>query len=106
MGIGGREAELLQKEKVGSGKGPESSEIAAGGPAVKGGPLHCLAWDARRHSLVVGANGQRQAMFLENTPGLAKRILRNYDLSPDDSALVASSSGCNVVPIEIAQEFQ
>jgi len=27
-------------------------------------------------------------------------------LSPDDSALVASSSGCNVVPIEIAQEFQ
>ncbi len=58
------------------------------------------------HNPVVGANGQRQAMFLENTPGLAKRILRNYDLSPDDSALVASSSGCNVVPIEIAQEFQ
>ena len=58
------------------------------------------------HNPVVGANGQRQAMFLENTPGLAKRILRNYDLSPIDSALVASSSGCNVVPIEIAQEFQ
>jgi len=58
------------------------------------------------HNPVVGANGQRQAMFLENTPGLARRILRNYDLSPDDSALVASSSGCNVVPIEIAQEFQ
>ncbi|MFL3666821.1 MAG: sugar isomerase domain-containing protein, partial [Verrucomicrobiota bacterium] len=58
------------------------------------------------HNSVVGANGQRQAMFLENTPGLAKRILRNYDLSPIDSALVASSSGCNVVPIEIAQEFQ
>ena len=49
------------------------------------------------HNPVVGANGQRQAMFLENTPGLAKRILRNYDLSPDDSALVASSSGCNGV---------
>ena len=58
------------------------------------------------HNSVVGANGQRQAMFLENTPGLAERILRNYDLSPIDSALVASSSGCNVVPIEIAQEFQ
>ncbi len=58
------------------------------------------------HNPVVGANGQRQAMFLENTPGLAKRILRNYDLSPHDSALVTSSSGCNVVPIEIAQEFQ
>ena len=58
------------------------------------------------HNPVVGANGQRQAMFLENTSGLAKRILRNYDLSSDDSALVASSSGCNVVPIEMAQEFQ
>ncbi len=58
------------------------------------------------HNLVVGANGQRQAMFLENVPGLAGRILRNFDLSPLDSALVVSSSGCNVVPIEMAEEFQ
>lgn len=58
------------------------------------------------HNLVVGANGQRQAMFLENVPGLAARILRNFDLSPLDSALVVSSSGCNIVPIEIAEEFQ
>ena len=58
------------------------------------------------HNLVVGANGQRQAMFLENVSGLAERILRNYDLSPLDSALVVSSSGCNVVPIEMAEEFR
>ncbi len=58
------------------------------------------------HNLVVGANGQRQAMFLENVSGLAERILRNFDLSPQDSALVISSSGCNVVPIEMAEEFQ
>ena len=58
------------------------------------------------HNLVVGANGQRQAMFLENVPGLANRILRNYDLSNQDSALVISSSGCNVVPIEMAELFQ
>src|SRR6187397_107257 len=58
------------------------------------------------HNLVVGANGQRQAMFLENVPGFAARILRNYDLSSRDCALVASSSGCNVVPIEIAAEFK
>ncbi|GAB2573409.1 sugar isomerase domain-containing protein [Spirosoma areae] len=58
------------------------------------------------HNLVVGANGQRQAMFLENVPGLANRILRNYDLSEQDSALVISSSGCNVVPIEMAELFQ
>src|SRR6478609_5344535 len=58
------------------------------------------------HNLVVGPNGQRQAMFLENVSGLAARILRNFDLKQGDSALVISSSGCNVVPIEIAEEFQ
>ena len=58
------------------------------------------------HNLVVGANGQRQAMFLENVSGLAERILRNYDLSEKDSALIISSSGCNVVPIEMAELFQ
>ncbi len=58
------------------------------------------------HNLVVGPNGQRQAMFLENVSGLAERILRNFDLSPKDSALIASSSGCNVVPIEMAGQFR
>lgn len=58
------------------------------------------------HNLVVGANGQRQAMFLENVSGLAARIVRNYDLSTQDTALIISSSGCNVVPIEMAEEFQ
>jgi uncharacterized phosphosugar-binding protein len=58
------------------------------------------------HNLVVGANGQRQAMFLENVSGLAERILSNFDLSPKDSALVVSSSGCNLVPIEMAEQFK
>jgi uncharacterized phosphosugar-binding protein len=58
------------------------------------------------HNLVVGANGQRQAMFLENVSGLAERILRNFDLKSPDSALVISSSGANVVPVEIAEEFR
>lgn len=58
------------------------------------------------HNLVIGANGQRQAMFLENVSGLADRILRNFDLSELDSALIISSSGCNLVPIEIADLFQ
>ena len=58
------------------------------------------------HTQVVGANGQRQAMFLENVSGLADRILRNFDCSEKDSALVVSSSGCNVVSTEMAEEFQ
>jgi uncharacterized phosphosugar-binding protein len=58
------------------------------------------------HNLVVGANGQRQAMFLENVSGLAGQILRNFDLSPSDTAIIISSSGCNVVPIEMAEGFK
>src|SRR5947207_13315968 len=55
------------------------------------------------HNLVVGANGQRQAMFLENVSGFAERILRNFALTKKDSALIISSSGCNLVPIEMAE---
>src|SRR3954453_4262561 len=58
------------------------------------------------HNNVVGANGQRQAMFLENVPGLAERILRNFGLNKNDTALIISSSGCNIVPIEMAELFQ
>jgi uncharacterized phosphosugar-binding protein len=58
------------------------------------------------HNNVVGANGQRQAMFLENVSGLAERILRNFSLSEKDTAFVFSSSGCNIVPIEMAELFQ
>ena len=45
-------------------------------------------------------------MFLENISGFAERILRNYSLKEIDSALVISSSGCNIVPIEIAEGFK
>jgi len=58
------------------------------------------------HNNVVGANGQRQAMYLENVPGFAERILRNFSLDKKDTALIISSSGCNLVPIEMAELFQ
>ena len=58
------------------------------------------------HNNVVGANGQRQAMYLENVPGFAERILRNFGLSEKDTAFIISSSGCNIVPIEMAELFQ
>jgi WD40 repeat protein len=47
-------AECLQKERVGSGRAVDGSEVGAG---LKGGPLHCLAWDARRQNLIIGASG-------------------------------------------------
>ena len=58
------------------------------------------------HNLATGANGQRQAMFLENVPGFAARILRNFDIGEEDSALIISSSGTSVVPVEMAEELQ
>src|SRR5881394_3269273 len=58
------------------------------------------------HNNVVGANGQRQAMFLENVSGFAERILRNFALDKKDTALIISSSGCNIVPVEMAELFQ
>jgi uncharacterized phosphosugar-binding protein len=58
------------------------------------------------HNGVVGANGQRQAMFLENVSGFADRILRNFSLTSTDTALIISSSGTNIVPVEMAEIFQ
>ena len=58
------------------------------------------------HNPVVGSNGQRQAMFLENVTGFAERILRNFDVHATDSALIISSSGGNLVPIEMAEGFR
>ena len=58
------------------------------------------------HNNVTGTNGQRQAMYLENVSGFAKHILRNFDLSEIDSALVISSGGTNIVSIEMAQGFK
>ena len=42
-------------------------------------------------------------MFLENVPGLAERILRNFAIRTVDRRSSSPPSGCNVVPIEMAQ---
>jgi uncharacterized phosphosugar-binding protein len=55
------------------------------------------------HTQVVGANGQRQAMFIERTPGLAEVILDNFTFGPDDVMVVFSASGLTAVPVEMAR---
>jgi uncharacterized phosphosugar-binding protein len=55
------------------------------------------------HTQVVGANGQRQAMFIERVEGLADAILANFDLSPPDVMIVFSAGGLSAAPIEMAQ---
>ncbi len=56
------------------------------------------------HNMVVGPNGQRQAIFLECVEGLGKTILRNFVLRPPDSFMVFSNSGVNEVVVEVALE--
>ncbi len=54
------------------------------------------------HNQVVGANGQRQAMFIEHVEGFARQILRNFVLCPPDSFMIFSNSGVNEVVVEMA----
>lgn len=56
------------------------------------------------HNDVVGANGQRQAMFLEHIEGLGRTILRNFVLETSDCFIIFSNSGVNEVVVEVAQE--
>src|SRR5262249_34717886 len=55
------------------------------------------------HTQVVGANGQRQAMAIERTPGLAEVILSNFTFGPHDVFVVFSAGGLSAVPVEIAR---
>ncbi len=56
------------------------------------------------HNPVVGANGQRQAMFLENVQGFGPVLWRNFATDPADALLAISTSGCNAVTIDVALE--
>lgn len=54
------------------------------------------------HTQVTGANGQRQAMFIERVEGLAEQILANFVLRPPDVMVVFSATGVSAVPVEMA----
>jgi uncharacterized phosphosugar-binding protein len=56
------------------------------------------------HNLVVGSNGQRQAMFLEHVEGFGQVILRNFVFHTPDCFLLFSNSGVNEVVVDVALE--
>jgi len=58
------------------------------------------------HTQIVGSNGQRQAMFIENVSGLAEAILANFAFRPNDVMLVFSVSGTSAVAVELTQIAQ
>jgi len=54
------------------------------------------------HTQVVGANGQRQAMWIERQEGLGEIILRNFVFRDYDVMMVFSTSGNNGVVVDVA----
>ncbi|MBM7621209.1 putative phosphosugar-binding protein [Bacillus tianshenii] len=54
------------------------------------------------HHNVVGSNGQRQAIFLENVEGFGNVILSNYHFGGHDSMILFSNSGTGKVVVDIA----
>ena len=54
------------------------------------------------HTQIAGANGQRQAMFIERVEGLADQILVNFDFGPADVMMIFSAGGLSGVPVEMA----
>jgi uncharacterized phosphosugar-binding protein len=55
------------------------------------------------HTQIAGSNGQRQALFIERTSGLAEQILQNFRFKPHDVLMCFSVSGSNAVPVEMVQ---
>ncbi|MFC5653818.1 sugar isomerase domain-containing protein [Paenibacillus solisilvae] len=58
------------------------------------------------HHAVVGSNGQRQAMYLENVEGFGKVIASNFHYGEHDSIIIFSHSGTGNVVVDIALEMK
>lgn len=56
------------------------------------------------HNQVVGANGQRQAMFLEHVEGFGEVIMKNFVFEKPDSFMIFSNSGVNEVVVDVGME--
>jgi len=54
------------------------------------------------HASIVGANGLRAPLFLENYEGYAEQILRSFHFGPEDAFIIISTSGIRPVVVEMA----
>src|SRR5437016_12486533 len=55
---------------------------------------------------IIGANGLRAPLYLENYEGYAEQILRGFHFGPDDAFIVISTSGIRPVVVEMAMGAQ
>jgi uncharacterized phosphosugar-binding protein len=58
------------------------------------------------HAAIVGANGLRAPLYLENYEGYAEQILRSFHFGPNDAFIVISTSGIRPVVVEMAMGAQ
>jgi uncharacterized phosphosugar-binding protein len=54
------------------------------------------------HAAIVGANGLRTPLYLENYEGYAEQILKSFHFGPNDAFIVISTSGIRPVIVEMA----
>ena len=58
------------------------------------------------HAAIIGANGLRTSLYLENYHGYADRILRSFHFGPQDAFILISTSGIRPVIVEMAMGAQ
>lgn len=58
------------------------------------------------HAAIVGANGLRGPLYLENYEGYAEQILNSFHFGPNDAFIVVSTSGIRPVVVEMAMGAQ
>jgi uncharacterized phosphosugar-binding protein len=58
------------------------------------------------HAAIIGANGLRAPLYLENYEGYAEQILRSFHFGPNDAFIVISTSGIRPVVVEMAMGAQ
>jgi uncharacterized phosphosugar-binding protein len=54
------------------------------------------------HAAIVGANGLRAPLYLENYEGYAEQILNSFHFGPNDAFIIVSTSGIRPVVVEMA----
>ena len=54
------------------------------------------------HAAIIGANGLRASLYLENYEGYAEHILDSFRFGPNDALLLISTSGIRPVVVEMA----
>lgn len=58
------------------------------------------------HAAIIGANGLRSSLYLENFEGYAEQILSSFHFGPHDAFMIISTSGIRPVIVEMAMGAQ